>query len=183
MQTDVSAARVFVVQGSLFPPSPREVCDRIGLNWWAAVRLHEAAWLSFDPQKLAKLEEDQEAELVFVGSLVAGGCDDAMLKQLLAGLEKPYQYRAHQMYYDWVDKTWRLLPIREDPDPEELFNYWVNELVQTGEIDKIVELKTSISDAENQCNKELERVGEETMRWEAEQKNKKRNSTTRMDKQ
>lgn len=183
MNEDVSTARVTAVQGALFPPTPMEVCTRIGLNWWAVAKLHDTGWLSFDPQKVAKLEEDQEAELVFVGSLVAGGCDDAMLKQLLAGLEKPYKYRAHQMYYDWVGKTWRLLPMSKDPDPEELFNYWVDELVGNGEIEKIEELKDRIIDAEDECNTELERIGNEITQREAEQKNKKRNAATRIDKQ
>ena len=148
---DVSDARVVAVQGEFFPTSPREVGARIGLNWWAAVKLHETGWLSFDPQKISKLAEDQEAELMFVGSLVAGGCDDAMLEQMLAGLEKPYRYRAHQMFFDWVAKTWRLLPVPKEPDAEAVFSDWLAELVDAGETSKIEELKEAILAAENEC--------------------------------
>ena len=151
METDVSTARVTRAQGLLFPPAPREVCNRIGLNWLAALKLHEAGWLSFDPQRFDQLEENQESELVFVGSLVAGGCDESMLKQMLAGLEKPYQYRLHRIYFDWQGGQWRLLPVVKDSDPDEIFTNWIEELMESGDIDKILELKDSIAEAEAKC--------------------------------
>lgn len=162
MNTDISSARVESVQGTLFPPAPRDVCTRIGLNWWAAIRLYETEWLSFDPGKCTTLEEDQEAELVFVGSLVAGGCDDAMLKQMLAGLERPYRYRSGRIYYDWPDKTWRLLPVETaPPPPDEVFSDWLDQLVEYGNIDAIRELKELVLAAEKACKLVQEGAGHE----------------------
>ena len=87
---EVSQARVWAVQGQLFPLSPRAVCDKIRLNWWAAEQLHADGWLSFAPAAVAELDEAQEAELRFVGALVVAGCDDRMLERLLTPLTKPY---------------------------------------------------------------------------------------------
>ena len=154
MKEDISAARVDSVQGTLFPPSCRDVCNRIGLNWWAAIRLYELEWLSFDPGKYVTLEEDLEAELVFVGSLVAGGCDDAMLKQMLIGLEKPYRYRSDRIYYEWPDKAWCLLPVVKDPaSPDDVFSEWIDQLVENGELDTILKIKEAVVVAEEACRK------------------------------
>src|SRR3954468_4183420 len=79
------AAAPAAEQQLLFPTTARSVCDEIGLNWWAALKLHEDAWLSFIPDSAARLDESQETELRFVGSLVVAGCDRAMLSTLLAG--------------------------------------------------------------------------------------------------
>src|SRR3974377_176333 len=103
-------ARVSAAQQLLFPASPRTVCDEIGLNWWAVLKLHEDGWLSFSPEHTHHLDEAQEAELRFVGSLVAAVCDRNMLTLLLNSLAKPYAYDAKRLYFDWTVRTWRLLP-------------------------------------------------------------------------
>jgi len=119
---------VTAAQQLLFPANPRAVCERIGLNWWAALKLHEDGWLSFAPSITPRLDEAQEAELRFVGSLVTAGCDRGMLAILLDRLPKPYAYDASRIYYDWAERQWRLLP---DPHahPEALFIDWLDNLV------------------------------------------------------
>jgi hypothetical protein len=119
---------VTAAQQLLFPANPRAVCERIGLNWWAALKLHEDGWLSFAPSITPRLDEAQEAELRFVGSLVTAGCDRGMLAILLDRLPKPYAYDASRIYYDWAERRWRLLP---DPHahPEALFIDWLDNLV------------------------------------------------------
>src|SRR6266403_1057733 len=110
-------ARVAAAQQLLFPTHPRAVCDSLGLNWWAALKLHEEGWLSFNPAETERLDEAQEAELRFVGSLVLAGCDGGMLRILLGGLSKPYAYRSNRLYYDWAARSWRLFPDpREDQE-------------------------------------------------------------------
>ena len=42
-------ARVATDQQLLFPAKPRSVCDQLGLNWWAALKLYEDGWLSYSP--------------------------------------------------------------------------------------------------------------------------------------
>ena len=114
----------------LLPRSPREVCLAIGLNWWAGLKLHEDGWLSFNPEATQALDAAEEAELVFVGSLVSAGCDRGLLAQLLSGLEKPYQYCASEIYYDWLSRRWRMLP---KVNREAVFDDWLEELQEAGE--------------------------------------------------
>ena len=104
------AAEVIPTPQLRFPYSPRAICDEIGLNWWAAIKLYEDGWLSFSPENTSRLDERQEAELRFVGSLVLAGCDRSMLAALLATLPKPYAYHGSRLYYDWAARHWRLLP-------------------------------------------------------------------------
>jgi hypothetical protein len=136
------AARVIPTQQLLFPYSPRAICDEIGLNWWAALKLYEDGWLSFSPEGTPRLDERQEAELRFVGSLILAGCDRSMLASLLSGLPKPYAYHGSRLYYDWAARHWRLLP---DPrvNREAHFADWLDTLVEkqdVGSLAGIVEL-------------------------------------------
>ena len=130
-------ARVSAAQQLLFPTSPNLVCEEIGLNWWAVIKLYEDGWLSFSPEHTLHLDEAQEAELRFVGSLVLTGCDRNMLTVLLAGLSKPYAYDLRKLYFDWATHAWRLLP---DPraHPETAFTDWLELLVQTGDVATLI---------------------------------------------
>jgi hypothetical protein len=132
-EDDPHFARVSGAQQLLFPCGPRDVCEELGLNWWAALKLHEDDWLSFSPETMASLDEAQEAELRFVGSLVVAGCDRNMLCVLLAGLPKPYAYDLQRLYFDWNSRQWRVLP---DPraHPEAAFTDWLEVLVQQGDV-------------------------------------------------
>jgi hypothetical protein len=128
--------RVTAAQQLLFPANPRAVCEQMGLNWWGALKLHEDGWLSFSPADTPRLDEAQEAELRFVGSLVIAGCDRGMLAILLDGLPKPYAYDVARLYFDWSARRWRLLP---DPQahPETIFTEWLDSLVIQGEVSSL----------------------------------------------
>ncbi len=125
-------ARVTAAQQLLFPTNPRMICEELGLNWWAMLKLYEDGWLSFSPEHTLHLDEAQEAEVRFIGSLVLAGCDRNLLTVLLAGLAKPYAYDLRRLYFDWTTHTWRILP---DPraHPEAAFTDWLDLLVQTGD--------------------------------------------------
>jgi hypothetical protein len=136
------AARVIPTPQLDFHYSPRAICDEMGLNWPAALKLYEEGWLSFSPEATPRLDERQEAELRFVGSLVLAGCDYSMLASLLAGLPKPYAYHTSRLYFDWTARHWRLLP---DPraNREGHFADWLDALVENqdvGSLTGIVEL-------------------------------------------
>src|SRR5436853_2929797 len=107
---DAQLARVVTAQQLLFPAAPRGVCAELGLNWWAAIKLYEDGWLSFCPEETSRLDEAQEAELRFVGSLVIAGCERPMLSTLLEGLSKPYAYQGNKLFDQWSARQWRLLP-------------------------------------------------------------------------
>jgi len=137
---------VTAAQQLLFPANPRAVCEQMGLNWWAALKLHEDGWLSFAPTITPRLDEAQEAELRFIGSLVIAGCDRGMLAILLDRLPKPYAYDASRIYYDWAERRWRLLP---DPHahPESIFIDWLDRLVESGDVNSLTGILELAQDA------------------------------------
>ena len=129
----VESAFTEAEQQLLFPATSRSVCDEIGLNWWAAIKLYEDGWLSFSPETDGRLDETQEFELRFVGALVVAGCDRGMLSSLLGGLPKPYAFPPNKLYFNWVARQWRILP---DPvtNPEAAFSEWLETLVEKGDL-------------------------------------------------
>jgi hypothetical protein len=139
-------ARIPAAQQLLFPTSPRAVCEELGLNWWAVLKLHEDRWLSFSPELVTNLDEAQEAELRFIGSLVVAGCDRNMLIALLARLPKPYSYDVTKVYFDWAARRWRLLP---DPrhHPEAAFADWLEALVQANDASSLSGIEELARDA------------------------------------
>jgi hypothetical protein len=130
---DFASARVVAMQQLLFPPSPRLICDELGLNWWAAVKLFEDGWLSFPPEHTHHLDEAQEAELRFVGALVLAGCDRPMVAKLLRGLPRPYAYDLRRIYFDWLEGCWQLIPEALESS-ETRFAGWIEAMVQRGDI-------------------------------------------------
>jgi hypothetical protein len=139
-------------QQLLFPTLPKQVCSDIGLNWWAAIKLWDDGWLSFDPASTALLDEAQESELRFLGSLVVAGCEPGFLKQLLESLHKPYSYRIGEIYFDWYARRWRMLPKPEPiPDREAVFASWVEELTEGGDIESLQQLAAQIENALRAC--------------------------------
>ena len=84
----------------LFPKQPKDLAESIGLDWWAAKKLYDDNWLSFNPETAVIDDSKKETEFMFLGSLVAAGCDPPMLKRLLTDLKKPYCYDLSKMYYN-----------------------------------------------------------------------------------
>jgi hypothetical protein len=139
---DPQLARAPNAQQLLFASDPRSVCQEIGLNWWAAIKLFEDGWLSFSPESPARLDEAQECELRFVGALVVAGCDRNIMVSLLATLPKPYSYKLNKLFFDWQERRWRLLP-ETHPHPETVFTDWLELLTQRrdlGSLSGILEL-------------------------------------------
>ena len=111
--------------------TPEAYCQEIGLNWMAALDLAKQDFFSFDPKSLQSLNAVQAAEMKFLGRLVAGGCCGSILHTLLAGLQKPYAYNLERMYYDWIERRWRLLEDTEGI--ESRYEDWLKELVEWGD--------------------------------------------------
>lgn len=144
-----SGALVSKAQLLLFPASPRALCENIGLNWWAVLKLSDDGWLSFDPESTVLLDGAQEAELCFIGALINGGCDPNMLEHLLVGLSKPYCYQINKIYYDWSDHRWRLLPESQSQVTIELgdVSNWIVELKDSNDLETLECLAGEISAA------------------------------------
>jgi hypothetical protein len=154
LEDNPELARVTASQQLLFPANPRAVCEQMGLNWWAALKLHDDGWLSFSPVDIPCLDQAQEAELRFIGSLVIAGCDHGMLAILLEALPRPYAYDASRLHYDWFTRRWRVLA---DPDayPEAVFTDWLERLVASGDINSLTGILELSQDALSRA-----RVGE-----------------------
>ena len=145
---DPERARIHHCQGMLLPRSASELSKALGLNWLAAIKLYEDGWLSFDPKIAAVLEERQEHEMRFVGSLVAAGCDQQTLESLLEGLPRPYCYDLSKLYYDWAGRRWRLLPESPtDPAPDEVFDNWLAGLAEDRDVTRLEDLLAQVEGA------------------------------------
>ena len=113
---DPELARIDVPQMSIVARDARALCDDLGMKWTEALRLHRDGFLSFDPTHAKSLDESQEAELAFLGSLVAAGCSRPLLRKLLRKLNRPYCYDIRRVFYDWASAKWQLLPGEDDPE-------------------------------------------------------------------
>jgi hypothetical protein len=134
-------------QLSLFPTDLRHLAESIGLDWWAAKKLYDDKWLSFDPEINTTDSSSKEAEFIFLGTLVAAGCDPHMLKRLLETLEKPYCYGLSGMYYDWEKRCWM------DHDlPSQTAAKIVSEFEDEGDAASLTELKERVQEAINRLN-------------------------------
>lgn len=124
------------------PVSPRALCTLIKLNWMSALRLFENDWLSFDPATIVELNPSQEAELRFLGGLVTGGCEESMMRHLLAGLDKPYAYRLDRLYYDWAAQCWQVTPNSHEMAAQ--FEAWVEQLADDGQMTMLERLRATV---------------------------------------
>jgi hypothetical protein len=139
-------ARMSGDQDLLFPKTAWELCKEIGLDQWAAAKLHDDGWLSFDPEKTNSLSEQQECELRFVGSLVTGGLSPKLLPEILKELKKPYIYEGRKIYYDWAEKRWTLIPQPQD-EIEELFDEWIEQMTDNENVDALEEILEKVEAA------------------------------------
>ena len=128
---DPQMARVTAGQQLLFPANPRALCEQLGLNWWAALKLHEDGWLSFFPAATPRLDEVQEAELRFVGSLVIAGCDQACSLCCWAACKSLTPTTSAASIMIGPTAAGGCCPTR--CHPEDTFAEWLDTLVECGD--------------------------------------------------
>ncbi|PWU18933.1 MAG: hypothetical protein C5B50_07905 [Verrucomicrobia bacterium] len=56
-----------------------------------------------------------------------------MLAHLLSGLARPYAYDPQRLYFDWQQRSWRLVPTYQ-ANPDAAFADWLDRLVASKEI-------------------------------------------------
>ena len=144
-------ARITADQDLLFPKSALELCKEIALDPWAAAKLHDDGWLSFDPETTNALSEQQECELRFIGSLVTGGLSPRLLPEFLKDLKKPYIYEGRKIYYDWTEKRWRLIPQILN-EIETQFDEWIDDMVKGENTDRLEEMQEKLKAALKYCS-------------------------------
>jgi hypothetical protein len=134
----------------LFSIDPRDLAESIGLDWWAAKKLYDDKWLSFDPEKTEINYTSMQSEFVFLGSLVASGCDPRILQRLLADLEKPYCYDLSRIYYDWSSRRWKDLPYHGTP--EQVAEEIVSAFEEEGDTDSLADMREIVQEALSRLN-------------------------------
>lgn len=139
MNTDVDAAYVEDSQLLLFRTSPRDEVGRRGWARTAVLWLYEHDWLSFHPDEVREIDARQLAELAFLGSLVSAGCESSLLTRLLGDLRRPFSYEASEIYFDWETQSWKMLPVEDPIEPEAVFELWIDELAEQGDVDTLAE--------------------------------------------
>lgn len=141
---DASRAQVSPGQALLFPRTAPEVCREIGVNLWAASKLHENGVLSFNPESASPLNEDEAEELRFIGSLIAHDCTPSMLTRLLSSLPQSYRYFGHRLYYNWALRCWRVL---EEVDEPTAVREYISRLQEAGDNDELEAIKNEVETA------------------------------------
>jgi hypothetical protein len=136
LPAEVDTQQVTGGQQLLFGPAPQAFCDEIGLSWSRALDLYRDGFLSFSPAMVQRLDEVQETELRFLGTLVQAGCDRLMLSRLLRGLSYPYSYDLGRIYYNWRSGQWLVTPEMR-PDPETTLTEWLDVLVRNNDADTL----------------------------------------------
>ena len=87
----------------------------------------------------------QEAELRFLGVLVAAGCGEPMLTVMLRDLPKPYAYHIEKMYFSWEDRIWRVLP--DEAENRRRVGRWIEELEESAELDSLESIRAQVEKA------------------------------------
>lgn len=140
MPTRVDSNQMF-----LFSEDPRVLAALIGLDWSAAMQLYQEDWLSFNPETAIINNGNDKAEFLFLGAMVAAGCESPMLKRLLSGLERPYRYDLRRIYYDWEERIWKDLSAYSSP--EQYLEQVISDLEEDGDIDTLMEIADRLDDA------------------------------------
>ena len=137
-------------QERLFSENVNDICRLLGLNWIAVDQLTKAHLLSFQPEPDTELTEQQVRELIFLGQMVANGCDIRMLKLLLQSLQAPFAYSHSHIYFDWQQNIW--LPKPDIREPSEIAYEHIESLIESGDMSELTDFKACIDDALEQMS-------------------------------
>ena len=146
-KTEEALPRIPNGQLLLFPKDARELCSELGHQRSAIMKLFEDGVLSFDPEQSGPLDQAEETELRFLGTLLRYDLPAEVLSRLLDGLEFPYHYSFSAVYFDWFSECWKPLP--QPLDVEEVFDNWLQELTDAKDIAQLTALNERIKEILN----------------------------------
>ncbi len=127
-------------QESLFNTSVDELLKQYKITPAIVTEWYQSGYLSYDPLAYDELDEGQEIEFHFIGSLFKSGLSLKSVETLLARLEKPYRYDLQSVYFDLLKNDWEYqLRI---PEVEEQ----IEELIGNEENDVLLEIKDRIEE-------------------------------------
>lgn len=105
-------------QLKLFPMTVQEILSGIPLSINHAQLLYREGLISFQPEPARKLQPKEQSELFFVGTLAKNPIPLEAIKYLLQSLRPPYAYSFKEVFFDWVQGTWRVFPSGSQPEKE-----------------------------------------------------------------
>ena len=105
-------------QLKLFPMTVQEILSVIPLSINHAELLYREGLISFQPEPAKKLQPKEQAELFFVGTLAKNPIPLEAIKYLLHSLRPPYAYSFKEVFFDWVQGTWRVFPPGSELEKE-----------------------------------------------------------------
>jgi hypothetical protein len=97
-------------QLKLFPMTVQEILSVIPLSINHAELLYREGLISFQPEPARKLQPEEQGELFFVGTLAKNPIPLEAIKYLLHSLRPPYAYSFQEVFFDWVQGTWKAFP-------------------------------------------------------------------------
>jgi len=127
-------------QESLFNTSVDELLKQYKITPAIVTEWYQSGYLSYDPLAYDELDEGQEIEFHFIGSLFKSGLSLKSVETLLARLEKPYRYDLQTVYFDFLKNDWEYQPTI--PEVGEQVEY----LIWDKEVDVLLEIKERIEE-------------------------------------
>jgi hypothetical protein len=132
-------------QQSLFPSTQEQFSAETFVSADEMGAWKRKDWLSFDPLAIARYDQKERVEVLFIKGMTRSGLSDAMIDRLLSGLEKPYCYDPSTTFFSFLENRWISLPPEQDP--AEVAKIYLDELVDTQDWDTLREMQSRISQA------------------------------------
>jgi len=104
---------------------------------------HRKGWLSFDPLQVDRYDAPERVEVLFIKGLSRSGLSDAMINRILNSLERPYRYDPSETFFSFLENRWIGLP--PEPDPADVTDQYVAELVKAEDWETLQALQVRIS--------------------------------------
>lgn len=96
-----------------------------GIDYYLVELLHKENLLSWKPNRKKEITPIQKLELEFLYTLrFRNNLPEALVKQMLSNLQKPYHYSFSDIYWDFKLRAWKYFPVIQDlktiPNPDAL---------------------------------------------------------------
>lgn len=135
------------LQPTLFPEELPAVLARLRVSEDDLARWHEQRWVSFGPKRSEPLEPWDVHQIQFVRDVVRSGLSDAQIERLFSDLPRPMTFDPDAVAFSF-SLGWVL--ARSAPEPDEVveahLDVWLKGLVEAGDKDRLIELRSRIDE-------------------------------------
>jgi hypothetical protein len=112
-----------------------------------AEELFEHGFLTYKPVIDECPNDEDQQELIFIGTMISAGITIDILSFVASSLESPFAYKHSDIYFDWTNGGWVDIPQQEGP--WEVAVSHIDELAKSKDIDSLIELKNYTEEAIN----------------------------------